>query len=137
MCKAEQLARKWHSGQKDKAGKPYIEHLTFVVAHLDERNQETETVAWLHDSVEDTSATLKDIQLIFGKTVAEAVNAITKRRGESYADYLCRVKSNPIARIVKLSDLKHNSDLSRLSQITDRDLKRKEKYLKAIQFLRA
>lgn len=133
--KAEILARHLHQGQKDKANHPYVEHLQFVVDHLENPTDEMRAVAWLHDSVEDTHITLEEIRSEFGYSVADAVSAISKRKGENYHDYLIRVKQNPLARSVKLSDLKHNSDLSRLSKITEKDILRKEKYLSAIQFL--
>lgn len=133
---AEKLAKIVHANQQDKAGKPYIEHLAFVANDVTPKDDDIIAVAWLHDSVEDTNVTLQYIRQIFGNTISEAIDAISKRDNETYEDYLIRVKSNPIARIVKLSDLKHNSDLNRLKQITDKDLKRIDKYQKAIQFLK-
>lgn len=135
MCQAEQFARQLHYGQTDKAGKPYIEHLAFVVENLSIKNDETEAVAWLHDSVEDTQCSIDDIRQKFGDVVAEAVEAITKRQGENYFAYLERVKVNAIARVVKLADLAHNLCLERLPQMTERDLKRAEKYRAAVKFL--
>lgn len=137
MRKAERFARRLHSGQIDKAGRPYVEHLAFVAGHISVKNDETETVAWLHDSVEDTQCSLDDIRQEFGNVIAEAVEAITKKQGEHYFSYLERVKANPIARIVKLADLSHNLDLGRLSNITDKDLERAEKYKSAVKFLEA
>lgn len=133
---AKKLAKTVHANQQDKAGKPYIEHLAFVANDVEPKDDDIITVAWLHDCVEDTNVTLQYIRQIFGNTISEAIDAISKRDDETYEDYLVRVKSNPIARIVKLSDLKHNSDLNRLQQITDKDLKRIDKYQKAIQFLK-
>ncbi len=70
------------------------------------------------------------------ETVVTAVQILTKKKGQDYQLYLEFVKSNPIARRVKLADLKHNSDLSRLATITEKDLERLEKYKKAIDYLR-
>lgn len=70
------------------------------------------------------------------ETVVSAVQVLTKKKGQDYQLYLEFVKSNPIARRVKLADLKHNSDLSRLATITEKDLERLEKYKKAIDYLR-
>lgn len=133
--KAEILARRLHKGQKDKANHPYVKHLQFVVDHLENPTDEMRAVAWLHDSIEDTAIPISKIQSEFGTVVANAVLAISKRKEENYRDYLIRVKQNPLACSVKLSDLKHNSDLSRLPKITKKDILRKEKYLSAIQFL--
>ncbi|HHW7546541.1 TPA: HD domain-containing protein [Mannheimia haemolytica] len=137
MCQAEQFARYLHHGQTDKAGKPYIEHLAFVAENISTKNKETEAVAWLHDSVEDTQCSINDIRHIFGDVIADAVEAITKKQGESYFCYLDRVKSNPIAKVVKLADLTHNLCLDRLPKITEKDLKRAEKYKSALEYLQA
>jgi len=133
--KAEVLARCLHHGQKDKAGKPYIEHLEFVVEHLDDSTDEMRAVAWLHDSVEDTAISIDEIQEQFGNVIANAILAISKRKDEDYQDYLIRVKQNALARSVKLADLQHNADLSRLPRIKEEDILRKEKYLAAMAFL--
>lgn len=134
--KAEEYAKSIHSHQLDKAGKPYIEHLAFVASLVAHQADEVIATAWLHDSVEDTETTLDDIARLFGNVIAEAVNAITKRQGETYQDYLLRVKSNDIARKVKIADLTHNMDLSRLLCVTEQDRKRVEKYQMALEFLR-
>lgn len=133
--RAELFARSIHANQVDKAGEPYIRHLQAVVNNLVEPTEDMVAVAWLHDSVEDTETTFDDLIHYFGSSVAQAVDAITKRKGEMYADYLNRVKANPIARLVKIADLSHNMDLSRLLKITEKDLERKAKYIKAKEFL--
>ena len=133
--RAELFAKSVHANQVDKAGKPYIRHLQAVVHNLIEPTEEMIAVAWLHDSVEDTESTFDDLTRYFGKTVSEAVDAVTKRKGESYPEYLNRVKANHIARLVKIADLSHNMDLSRLSKITEKDLERTAKYIKAKEFL--
>ena len=133
--RAELFAKSIHANQVDKAGKPYIEHLQAVVNNLVEPSEEMVAVAWLHDSVEDTEQSIDDLTDYFGKDVAEAVRAITKVDGEHYDEYLARVKNNPIARQVKIADLTHNMDLTRMPNITNKDLVRKEKYIKAKAFL--
>lgn len=121
--------------QFDKAGKPYVEHLAFVADLVADQSNEVIATAWLHDSVEDTDTTLEEIAKMFGSVIVEAVNAITKRQGETYQDYLLRVRANDIACKVKIADLTHNMDLSRLPKITEKDLSRRKKYQQAIQFL--
>ena len=133
--RAELFAKSIHANQVDKAGKPYIEHLQAVVNNLVEPSEEMVAVAWLHDSVEDTEQSIDDLTYYFGKDVAEAVRAITKVDSEHYDEYLARVKNNPIARQVKIADLTHNMDLTRLPVITNKDLVRKEKYIKAKAFI--
>lgn len=119
----------------DKAGKPYVQHLQAVANNLIEPTDEMLAVAWLHDSIEDTLITYDELNTKFGKTVSDAVDAISKRSGENYDDYLVRVKENPAACLVKIADLKHNADLIRLPKITEKDVARQHKYQKVIQFL--
>lgn len=133
--KAEKLARHIHKNQLDKAGKPYVEHLQAVVNNLIEPTDEMIAVAWLHDSVEDNNQSIDELTDCFGSVVSDAILAITKIKNEPYGDYLVRVKANQIARLVKIADLKHNMDLSRLQIITEKDLARREKYVKAKAFL--
>ncbi|ARB76498.1 HD domain-containing protein [Pasteurella multocida] len=133
--KAKLFAEQIHANQFDKAGSPYICHLSFVAEMLTGEHDDVIAVAWLHDSVEDTETSLGDISALFGEVVAAAVNAITKRQGECYQSYLLRVRSNEIARKVKIADLTHNMDLSRLPKITEKDLSRQRKYQQAKQFL--
>lgn len=135
LSKVKRFAFKTHAAQLDKAGQPYTNHLQFVANLVADQSDEVIATAWLHDSVEDTETTLDDIARLFGSVIAEAVNAITKRQGETYQDYLLRVKSNDIARKVKIADLTHNMDLSRLPKTTEKDLARQRKYQQAKQFL--
>ncbi|EER69077.1 HD domain-containing protein [Gemella haemolysans] len=132
--KAYEIAKKAHLGQVDKAGEDYIKHPEKVASFV--KTDEEKAVAYLHDVIEDTELTLEDLNKYdFSKEVLEAVDIITKKRGEDYQSYLSSVKKNKLARAVKLADLRHNSDLTRLIKVTEKDIKRKEKYQKAIDFL--
>ena len=132
--KAYEIAKKAHLGQVDKAGEDYIKHPEKVASFV--KIDEEKAVAYLHDVIEDTELTLEDLsEYGFSKEVIEAVDIITKKRGEDYQSYLNSVKKNKLARAVKLADLRHNSDLTRLIKVTEKDIKRKEKYQKAIDFL--
>lgn len=129
------ITKKAHKGQYDKAGVDYIEHPLFVASQVD--TQEEKAVALLHDVLEDSPYTAEELKLAgLPETVVTAVQILTKKKGQDYQLYLEFVKSNPIARRVKLADLKHNSDLSRLATITEKDRERLEKYKKAIDYLR-
>ena len=129
------ITKKAHKGQYDKAGVDYIEHPLFVASLVD--TQEEKAVALLHDVLEDSPYTAEELILAgLPETVVSAVQILTKKKGQDYQQYLELVKSSPIARRVKLADLKHNSDLSRLATITEKDLERLEKYKKAIDYLR-
>ena len=132
--KAYEIAKKAHLGQVDKAGEDYIKHPEKVASFV--KTDEEKAVAYLHDVIEDTELTLEDLyEYDFSKEVIEAVDIITKKRGEDYQSYLNSVKKNKLARAVKLADLRHNSDLTRLIKVTEKDIERKEKYQKAIDFL--
>ena len=90
----------------------------------------------MHDVVEDTDATVEQIRELFGFEVAEAVAVMTHKKGVSYFDYIREIKKNPIARKVKMADLSHNMDVSRLPIITDADWSRVKKYKKAFDILK-
>lgn len=128
------IAKDAHKGQVDKAGVDYIQHPLFVASLVED--ELAKTVALLHDVVEDSDWTLEDLRMEgLPEEVVQAVGILTKKRNENYEEYILRVKQNPLARQVKLADLKHNSDLSRLANVTDRDRKRVAKYQKAISYL--
>ena len=132
---AKTLAAFAHKGQKDKAGRDYINHPLAVSESLTEETEKT--VALLHDILEDTFVTEETLRNLFGDEIADAVVSMTRIDGESYEDYIVRVGKNPISLKVKLADLKHNMDLSRLSVVTEADEKRTEKYKKAESYLRS
>lgn len=132
---ARALAARVHTGQTDKAGEPYITHPQRVAAPLE--SSESQVVAWLHDTVEDTTLTLDEIRAQFGAETAAAVDAITRRAGEAWGTYLERVKENPVAKAVKISDLIDNSNLGRLPKVTMEDVDRQARYNKALKYLMA
>ena len=128
------IARKAHAGQVDKAGVDYIQHPLYVASQV--KTEQEKAIALLHDVLEDSDITVADL-LAYGLSnkVVTAVQTLTKKKGQSYQEYLEKVKSNNLARVVKLADLKHNSDLSRLKSVSDTDRERVEKYKKAIYYL--
>ncbi|MBF0015502.1 hypothetical protein HAX42_14965 [Enterococcus casseliflavus] len=94
-------------------------------------------VAFLHDILEDTDVSEKELFEIFPDEMVYAVKAITKNsKYISYDDYLKKVKENELARTVKLADLKHNSMLSRLKTYNRKDLLRVIKYINAMEYLK-
>lgn len=132
--KAHEVAKKAHLGQTDRAGIDYIKHPEAVASFV--TTDEEKAVAYLHDVIEDTSLTLLDLEEEgFSKKIIEAVDILTKKKEQDYQSYLKLVKTNELARVVKLADLRHNSDLNRLKKISPKDIKRREKYLSAIKFL--
>lgn len=133
--RAMKICAKAHEGQKDKSGLPYLLH-PFIVADHVEGEAET-CVALLHDVVEDTDYTLEDLRREgMPEEVVQAVALLTHEPGTPYMSYIALIKKSPLARAVKLQDLTHNMDLSRLDNPTPKDLERVEKYQKAYAFLK-
>jgi len=134
--KAIIIAAQAHDGQTDKAGEPYILHPLRMMLRLS--LAEDRITAVLHDVVEDSDISLEDLRAEgFSERIIEAIRSVTKEPEESYKDFINRAASNPIARRVKLVDLEDNSNLSRIKNPTDIDLKRIEKYRRAIEMIKA
>ena len=123
-----------HKEQLDKSGMPYVFHPFHLAEQM--TTEETTIVALLHDVIEDSDYTLEDLaNKGFSKEVVDAIALMTHVDGIDYMEYVANIKTNPIAKAVKLADLKHNSDLSRLDMVDEKALKRREKYQKAIALL--
>ena len=134
LDRAIELAKQHHEGQTDKAGNPYIEHPLRVMNQVE--SEEEKIVAVLHDIVEDTDISLNDLRNEgFSEEVVSAVECLTKQDGENYDSYIERISFNPLAVKIKLADLEDNRDLTRLPEVTDKDLERIEKYDKALEKL--
>ena len=128
------LARKAHEGQVDKAGQPYVEHPLRMMQSLE--GEDEKIVALLHDVVEDTLTTLDMLRSAgYQQHILEAVDCLTKRDGEAYEAFIERAAANPIARRVKIADLKDNMNPARISNLTEKDRQRMEKYGRALQRL--
>ncbi|WP_311696306.1 HD domain-containing protein [Sneathia sanguinegens] len=131
---ALKIATEAHKGQVDKAGVPYINHPLTVASLVD--TEEEKIVALLHDTIEDTNITEQDLlNYGFSNKIVEAVKLLTHNKNVPYMVYVAKIKDNELARKVKIADLTHNSDLSRLKEITEKDKKRYEKYQKALLYL--
>ena len=123
-----------HKDQQDKSGMPYVFHPFHLAEQM--QTEETTIVALLHDVVEDTDYTLEDLAAMgFDPVVIEALTLLTHDENVPYMDYVRTIKDNPVAKAVKLADLQHNSDLSRLDTVDEKALARREKYLKALALL--
>lgn len=123
-----------HKDQVDKSGMPYVFHPFHLAEQMEDET--TTIVALLHDLVEDTDYTFDDLkEMGFSNCVIDALTLMTHNKSVPYMTYVEQIKTNPIATIVKIADLKHNSDLSRLDIVDDKALKRKEKYAKALCLL--
>lgn len=132
--KALKLCYEAHRDQLDKSGMPYVFHPFHLAEQM--TTEEATIVALLHDVVEDTSYTLEDLgKMGFEQTVIDALSLLTHDSAVEYMDYVRAIQQNPIARTVKLADLRHNSDLTRLEHVDAKALERREKYQKAITLL--
>ena len=128
--KALKLCFEAHKEQVDKSGLPYVFHPFHLAEQM--RTEETTVVALLHDVIEDTSYTREDLaKMGFSEAVLTALTLLTHEEGVDYMDYVRAIKENPIARAVKLADLEHNSDLTRMDAVDGKTLARREKYLRA------
>lgn len=132
--KAIEIAAREHAGEIDKGGSPYVFHplrLMFAVSTPFEK-----MAAVLHDVVEDTDVSLDDLRNEgFPIEMIAAIEALTKRPGESRIEAAARAAANPIARVVKLADVTDNMDLSRISNPTDKDFARLKEYFAVKKFL--
>lgn len=127
---ALKLAFKAHDGQLDRSGIPYVHHPLHLAEQME--TEDEIVVALLHDVMEDTDYTPDDLRAIGVSDAAmEALLLLTHDASVPYLDYVHALKDNPLARKVKLADLRHNSDLDRLDVVTERDLERLRKYLQA------
>jgi (p)ppGpp synthase/HD superfamily hydrolase len=135
--RALQVAARAHEGQRDKEGLPYILHPLRVMANV--TGEAAQIVAVLHDVVEDTSVTFDELAAMgFGADVMDALRLVTHEKSTPYADYVIAAKANPVARQVKLSDLRDNSRLDRTllrAASVGRDLKRIKRYVLSYKFL--
>ena len=131
---AMKLCFQAHKDQLDKSGIPYVFHPIHLAEQMDD--EYSTVTALLHDVVEDTSYTFEDLQNFgYPEEVLEALNLLTHDKAVPYMEYVAAIKGNPIARKVKLADLRHNSDITRLNVIDQRALERVKKYREAINFL--
>ncbi len=132
--KALKLSFEAHKDQLDKGSIPYVYHPFHLAEQMD--SEDTVITALLHDVVEDTAYTLDDIRAMgFPDRIVEALALLTHDKDVPYMEYVSRIKENPIAKAVKLADLRHNSDLSRIDTVNEKVLRRIEKYTDAIRLL--
>ena len=128
--KAMQLAYDAHHGQLDKSGVPYIFHPFHVAEQMND--EYTVCVALLHDIVEDTEVTIVMLEKEFPPEITEAVRLLTYDKELPYSEYVRNIRRSPIAVKVKLADIEHNSDFSRLTDASPAEIKRlRKKYEEA------
>ena len=131
---ALKIAIQAHGGQKDKAGREYVMHPIRVAERC--KDPRAKIVALLHDTIEDTGVTEEYLRREgFPDEIISGVLSVTKRDKEEYDDFVRRAAENTIGKEVKIADLEDNMDIRRLPEMTDYDVARLRKYLRAWQFL--
>lgn len=135
LNRAIEIAVEAHKGQKDKVGQSYYRHVFRVMERG--KSDEEKICGILHDVVEDTDWTFEALEKEgFSKQIIDALRCVTKEsEDEDYDHFTERVSKNPLAIRVKINDLLDNMDISRYNRLTERDLVRLNKYLKAYHFL--
>lgn len=133
--KALLLSFNAHKNQFDKSGMPYVYHPFHVAEQM--KDELTVCVALLHDVVEDSDVSPEDLRSYgFPDEVVSAVALMTHSDDVPYFDYIKKIKRDPVASAVKLADLEHNMDLSRIDLPKEKDLERIEKYKRAVEILK-
>ncbi len=132
--KAMRVAYQAHKNQFDKAQVPYIYHPIHLAEQM---NTELECiVALLHDVVEDTDMTFLDLEKIFSSEVIEILKLLTRDKRTDYMEYIKKIKTNKVAKKIKIADIIHNSDETRLDVIDEETIKRRKRYQKALKYLK-
>ena len=127
--KAIDIAYSAHINQRDKAGRPYFMHPVIVASQMDSEYEIC--TALLHDVIEDTHVTIEELEREFPKEITDAIRLLTHDDNTDYLDYVREIKKNPIARKVKLADLNHNLDITRIEDngnLLEGFMNRREKY---------
>jgi (p)ppGpp synthase/HD superfamily hydrolase len=137
---AIRLALDTHAGQKDKAGMPYILHPIRVMTRL--KSDDEMIVAILHDIIEDSlnnaTPVTKEILISMGypDIIVNAIDGLTRRKEETYEDFIARAGNDPLSRKVKIADLEDNMDPSRALPPDKKNLERLEKYKRSMRYLK-
>ena len=132
--KALKICFNAHKDQVDKTGMPYVFHPFHLAEQMD--TEDAVCVALLHDTVEDTDISFEDlINEGFNDSIINALKLLTHNDDTPYLEYVARIKENPLARKVKLADLRHNSDLTRIDLTVDKIPPKYNLYLEAIKYL--
>jgi len=133
--RAISIALDVHRGQTDRNGRPYILHPLHIMLQMDDEAEMIAAV--LHDTIEDSEMTLEELREEgFSGEVLTAVELLThEKESVPYEDYVWRLKPNPMARKIKMADLKHNMDIRRMDRVQESDLSRLQKYHRAWRIL--
>lgn len=127
---ALEIALKAYKGNTDKAGQPYILHPLRVMAKMPD--EASKAAAVLHDVLEDSDMTADDLRKAgVSEAVVWAVICLTRKKGETYSDFIDRIRPEPVASLIKLADIEDNLNVLRLHELGEQDLRRVAKYHRA------
>ena len=135
LDKAIRIAAAAHEGQPVKGDEPYILHPLRVM--MNAQTEEEKIVGVLHDVVEDCDDWTLELLLKegFSQEIVDAIESVTKRKGEDYMEFIKRCGSNPIGRRVKFLDIQDNLNVDRLNELKEQDIARLKKYIRARRLL--
>lgn len=141
FSKALQIAVEAHFNKTDKGGHSYILHPLRIAMRLRTHDEELMSIAVMHDTIEDSAVTFEDLSNFgFSERVIAALRLLTHQKGQSYDAYIDAMRGNIDALKIKREDLRDNSDITRLKGVSEKDIKRMEKYqrsfLKVEQFIK-
>ncbi len=132
--KAMKIAIEAHAGQLDKGGFPYIFHPMYLAMQMND--EASVCAALLHDVVEDTTITFEQLENEgFGEDIISVLRLLTHDKSVAYSEYIDNIAADPVARAIKLADLRHNSDITRIATPTEHDIERAERYRRYINYL--
>lgn len=138
LALAIHIAARDHLNQKDKAGRPYILHTLAVMYGVESEEDEVKQIAVLHDWLEDTDGTIDDLaEFGFSQRVVDGLSLMYHNKKVSYMTYIRAIATNRDTILVKMSDLRHNMDPTRMKGTTEKDHARNAKYAEAYAFLKA
>lgn len=138
LANAIYLASDFFKDKTDKGGRPYIEHCLYVMGAVRPHGEDAMIVGVLHDLIEDTSV---DAEMLsnagYSQDIIAAIESVTRIEGEDYLEeFIPRCANNPIGRLVKMADIKHNMDVTRLKGLRKKDFDRLAKYARAYEYLK-
>jgi len=132
---AFEIAKKSFEGKVDKGGKPYFNHLLRVAKPFED-DEFLYTIAILHDLLEDCPEWNEtSLRCLFSENIVSTIAVLTKKDNEDYFEYINRINQSSWATKIKLADLKDNMDITRLDSVSDKDIKRLNKYIEAYKIL--
>jgi len=132
---AFKIAKKAFEGKKDKGGRPYLDHLVRVANNFQD-DSFLYSIAILHDLIEDCPEwNIKSLRCLFNENIVKTIDLLTKKKNQTYEEYISLINESSWATKIKLADLKDNLDVSRLESVSEKDIERLNKYINAFNLL--